>query len=76
VREGMEITTLIKWEKTLGLFEEQNALNGANTRPIQETANGSPAARRVKNSVTRSPKQPQAESRSRDSEIGQLLDRF
>jgi len=82
VREGMEITTLIKWEKTLGLFDERTALNGASTRPIQEdkaAANGSPAARRVRKavaSVTRSPKQSQTESGPRDSEIGQLLDRF
>jgi hypothetical protein len=36
VREGMEITTLIRWEKTLGLFEERSAVSDAGNSQVEE----------------------------------------
>ena len=36
VREGMEITTLIRWEKTLGLFEERSAVSDVGNRQGDE----------------------------------------
>jgi hypothetical protein len=77
VREGMEITTLVRWEKTLGLFEERTAVNDASNRPAQESAPAPvtpPSPRRGKKPVaflTRPPKQSH-----NDSEIGQGLDAF
>jgi hypothetical protein len=82
VREGMEITTLIRWEKSLGLFEEKIAANSTSSHPVQETkapVSPSSAARRVKKtaaSVTRLPKQAEKEYSPGDSEAGQLLDAF
>ncbi len=68
VREGMEITTLVRWEKTLGLFEERTAVNDVADRPVQETK---PA---VNTPLPRRPKKPVA-SVTRP-EIGQALDAF
>jgi hypothetical protein len=77
VREGMEITTLVRWEKTLGLFEERTAVNDASNRPAQENTPAPvtpPSPRRGKKPVaflTRPSKQSH-----NDSEIGQGLDAF
>ena len=81
VREGMEITTLVRWEKTLGLFEERTAVNDAADRPVQETQPpiNTPPARRLKKpvaSVTRPAKQSEPKHNLNDSEIGQALDAF
>ena len=61
VREGMDITTLISWEKTLGLAEDQAALNRASNRSVQEsksTAKGSAAEKRTKQATASSPPRP------------------
>jgi len=36
VREGMDITTIVQWEKTLGQFSDKLALAKMNTQPIQQ----------------------------------------
>lgn len=36
VREGMDITTIVQWEKTLGQFTEKSAIAKANTQAIQQ----------------------------------------
>ena len=79
VREGMEITTLVRWEKTLGLFEERTAVNDDANRPVPETkpAVNTPPARRPKKpvaSVMRPAKQPEPKHNFSDSQIGQALD--
>ena len=64
VREGMDITTVIKWEKTLGLFEQKTTLSDSSERSQQETkpnTSGSRAetrARKPAGSGTPSTKQP------------------
>jgi len=63
VREGMDITTLITWEKTLGLAEDQAALNRAGNRFAQEsnsTAKGSAAEKRAKQATAASAFRPKA----------------
>src|SRR4030095_8928550 len=37
VREGMDITTIVQWEKTLGQFSEKLALATTNPRAIQQS---------------------------------------
>lgn len=37
VREGMDITTIVQWEKTLGQFSEKLALAKTNTQAIQQS---------------------------------------
>ena len=37
VREGMDITTIVQWEKTLGQFSEKFALAKMNTQAIQQS---------------------------------------
>jgi hypothetical protein len=37
VREGMDITTIVQWEKTLGQFSEKLALAKINTQAIQQS---------------------------------------
>lgn len=64
VREGMEITTVIRWEKTLGLFEQKTALRDSSERSKQETKANAPSsqaenrARKPTGSGTPSTKQP------------------
>jgi hypothetical protein len=36
VREGMDITTLVQWEKTLGQFNENSAMTKLNTQSTRE----------------------------------------
>src|SRR5215475_10016723 len=36
VREGMDITTIVQWEKTLGQFSDKLALSKVNTQTIQQ----------------------------------------
>ena len=69
VREGMDITTVVQWEKTLGQFNEKSAVAKINTQAAQESqvaeakkrtaavAKTAPAASKVKaeqNSETKS----------------------
>jgi hypothetical protein len=44
VREGMDITTLVKWEKHLGLFEDKNLLSRASPAAAAVMAPGSAPA--------------------------------
>jgi len=37
VREGMDITTIVQWEKTLGQFSDKLALSKVNTQTIQQS---------------------------------------
>jgi hypothetical protein len=37
VREGMDITTLVQWEKSLGQFSDKNALAKSNMQPTQQS---------------------------------------
>ena len=82
VREGMEITTLVRWEKTLGMFEERTAASttSISPEPDSKTApSSSPTPRRVRKtatSVTRSEKPSEAEHRAGNAEVGRLLDKF
>jgi Bacterial SH3 domain len=37
VREGMDITTVVQWEKTLGQFAEKSAIAKVSAQPVQES---------------------------------------
>jgi len=70
---------LVRWEKTLGLFEERTAVNDDANRPVPETkpAVNTPPARRPKKpvaSVMRPAKQSEPKHNFSDSQIGQALD--
>jgi hypothetical protein len=68
VREGMDITTVVQWEKTLGQFNEKSAVAKINTQPAQESqvaeakkrtaaiAKTTPAATKVKTEQNPEPK--------------------
>ncbi|HEY6368256.1 MAG TPA: AgmX/PglI C-terminal domain-containing protein [Candidatus Binatia bacterium] len=68
VREGMDITTVVQWEKTLGQFNEKSAVAKMNTQAAQESqvaeakkrtaaiAKTTPAATKVKTEQNSEPK--------------------
>ena len=60
VREGMDIRTVVKWEKTLGLFGRKTGLNDSRSDPGQDNksiANGTPTNKTMR-SQTPTSKQP------------------
>jgi hypothetical protein len=60
VREGMDIKTIVKWEKTLGLFEHRTASNESRRNPTdgnKNTASGN-AVNKSMRSEPRAPKEP------------------
>lgn len=46
VREGMDITTIVQWEKTLGQLSEKSALARINTQTIQQSQTSADASKR------------------------------
>ena len=82
VREGMEITTLVRWEKTLGLFEERTAVNDTDSLPVQEgkpaptLSPAPPRGKKTSASIPRPLKQSDPKHTVNDSKTGQALDAF
>jgi len=79
VREGMEITTLIRWEKTLGLFEERTAISDAGNRQVEEikpTSAAAVAPHRPKKPVTAATRPSKPARTASDSEDGPGLESF
>src|SRR4029077_18814318 len=56
VREGMDITTIVQWERTLGQLSEKSAIAKTSTQAIQQAQDGSKRSEPVAKTVALSNK--------------------